>query len=244
LEAQLTPEMGWTAPTAAVWFQGWSVGPVRMINPACADEATELPTATQEPMAGHETSVSAAAAPTTDCSAHRAPPLSVVRMTPRPALAPFNVVAVVPTTVQRTPATPTRAAVAAVAVVDGEFVDGVPDVAGVPAGRVVDGGGGRAPLPLAAPDRQSTPLRYPVPAGVVSVVHVDPPSVVRATIPATWSTSIEVWAVTQQWWPSEQETAVAPATLGGREPAWVHPVLGDAETRATAPPATVPMATH
>jgi hypothetical protein len=56
---------------------------------------------------------------------------------------------------------------------------------GVLVGVVVGDGTGRAPLPAAGPLRQDTPVRYPRPVGMVSVVQVRPPLVVTTTTPAT-----------------------------------------------------------
>ena len=58
---------------------------------------------------------------------------------------------------------------------------------------------------------------------------------VTATAPATWSTSMVVWAVTQQWWLVGQSMAVAPDTPAGRAPACRHPDTGEVDTRAVAP---------
>ena len=84
--------------------------------PAVADVATELPTATQDPTAGQETSRKVAAVVEICWLDQTAPPLSLVSTTPCPDRAPLRVVDVVPTTVQRTPATPTGAVVGVVVV--------------------------------------------------------------------------------------------------------------------------------
>lgn len=192
VDTQLTPDRDWGALTAAACFQGRSVDPVRTSTPAGADEATELPTATHASTAVHDTSLSAAADAVTGWLDHRAPPLSVVRTSPCPLRDPLREVAVVPTTVQRTPATPLAVAVVDVVVVGAVVVDPVvgaaPDAVGEP--EVVDGAvlvevKGRAPLPVDEPIRQDTALRVPSPLGVATGTHVDPPSVVAVTTPAT-----------------------------------------------------------
>src|ERR1700677_2998170 len=106
-EVQLTASNGWGAPTGAVCRHGRLPEPVRTTMPAVADVATELPTTTQDPTAGQETSRNVAAVVEICWLDQTAPPLSVVSTTPCPDLAPPRVVEVVPTTVQRTPATPT-----------------------------------------------------------------------------------------------------------------------------------------
>jgi hypothetical protein len=64
-------------------------------------------------------------------------------------------------------------------------VVGVVDATGVLDGVVVGEGRGRAPLPAAGPLRQDTPVRYPRPVGMVSMVQVRPSFVVTTTTPAT-----------------------------------------------------------
>jgi hypothetical protein len=64
-------------------------------------------------------------------------------------------------------------------------VVGVAGATGVLDGVVVGDGRGRAPLPVTGPLRQDTPVRYPRPVGMVSVVQVRPPLVVTTTTPAT-----------------------------------------------------------
>jgi hypothetical protein len=82
-----------------------------------------------------------------------------------------------------------------------------------------------------------------MPVGVRTAVQLDAPSVVRATVPVTWSTSTDVWAVTQQERLSEHEISVAPF-MPGSDPAWVQVEVGELETRVTTLSAPVPAATH
>ncbi len=229
LETQLAADKGCANPTIAACLQGWSVGPVKRTTPASAEVTTELPTATQESMVVQDTSMRAAAEMGTGWFDQVAPPLSVVITSPWPVRAPFKVVAVVPTTVQRTPATPVGEVVVVTAVDDVDAAAGAV-LAGTPVGAVavvVVEVKGKAPLPMPGPFRQETPLRYPRPLGTLSLAHVDPPSVVTAMTPATWSTSTEVCAVTQQWWSSEHAMAVAPVTPAGSAPSCSHPELGE-----------------
>jgi hypothetical protein len=195
-ELQLTPASDWGELTAAACFQGWSAEPVRTSTPAGADEATELPTATHASTAMHDTSLRAAAEAVTDWLDQRAPPLLVVRTSPCPLRDPLREVAVVPTTVQRTPATPLAVAVVDVVVVGAVVVDAVvgaaPDAVGEPDGvddvvevEVEVEVKGRAPLPVDEPVRQETALSVPTPLGMVTGAQVDPPSAVAAITPAT-----------------------------------------------------------
>lgn len=245
LETQLTPDRGWADPTTAGCLQGWLADPVRITSPAWAAVATELPAETHEPTDVQDTSLRAAAMGVTNWFVQLAPPLLVVRTNPCPVPALFRVVAVVPTTVQTTPATPAAGAlVVVVATVVDVLPGAVSGAVGVVFGVLAEEVKGSAPLPLLSALRQEMPLRYPVPAGMGSMDHRAPPSVVTATTPVTWSTSTDVCAVTQQCWSSEHDTAVAPDTLAGSVPAWVHPEVGVAETKATTPPVPAPVAIH
>ena len=96
-----------------------------------------------------------------------APPLSVVRITPWPVRAPLRVLAVVPTTVHRTPGTPTRgqaaqwswqrsSVVGAVVVGEARGRRSAPPVVVVGAAVVV---GGARRSRWRRPPRQETPLR-------------------------------------------------------------------------------------
>jgi hypothetical protein len=164
-EAQLTAVRGCAEATDAGFVHGEAVGPVRMMSPADADADGVLPTVTHEPMAVHETSDRLADDVVTVRSAHVAPPLADVRRIPWPVRAPSRVVEVVPTTVQRAPATPTTGAVVVVvvgAVVVGAAVLGAPGavvaggvVVGTAAGTVV----GTAPLPVVDPAMHEMPFR-------------------------------------------------------------------------------------
>ena len=199
-EVQLTASNGWGAPTRVVCRHGRRPEPVRTTMPAVADVATELPTATQDPTAGQETSRKVAAVVEICWLDQTAPPLSVVSTTPCPDLALARVVEVVPTTVQRTPATPTGVVVGVVVaagvvvVVAGtelvaEPVPGTDEVDGVGLGAVVAGEG--RPPPAAGPGRQETADRKPMPVGMTTGDQVEPPSVVRATAPVPWSPSVD-----------------------------------------------------
>lgn len=163
-EVQLTAVNGWGDVTAVGARQGRVRAPVTMTRPAWGARATELPTVTQVPIETHDTAASEADKELTVWLDQVAPPLSVVKINPCPSLAVVNVFELVPTTVQRTPATPTTGVVGW-GTVDVVVVDVVvvlpPGTAG---GDVVDvvevvGGTGRAPPPVGGPARQETPLR-------------------------------------------------------------------------------------
>ena len=207
VEVQLTEARDWGEPTTAAPFQteaGVPVSwPVRIESPASGNPATEVPTATHEPGAVHDTPVNEAAKPLTVSLVQEPPPFALVRTTPWPERTASRVELVVPTTTQSTPA--------------GDDVVG---------------------------PRHETPLRNPVPAGTEDGAHWAPPSVVTATVPATWSRSGMVRAVTQQCWSSVQEIPVAPDIPGGRAPSWFQVAPAAFETRTDAPSALVASATH
>lgn len=196
VEMQLTAVSGCGDPTTDGDFQGRAGDPLTMTRPAWGAVTTVLPTVTHVPIAVHDTPLSDADEVATVWFAQVAPPLSVVIMIPCPTLAPLRVSAVVPTTVQRTPGTPTVGTGGAVVVV---VVGGVVVVVvvaavvggvapeGADGGGTVDvvGGTGSAPLPVGDPLRQETPLREPMPVGVGTVIQPVPPSVVRAMAPTT-----------------------------------------------------------
>jgi hypothetical protein len=100
VETQSTALRGWGAATADDRRQGLRRGPVSMTTPAWVWVPTELPTATQVSMAVQETSINEAAVALTGCRVQTAPPLSVVRMTPRPDRGSSREAEVVPVTVQ------------------------------------------------------------------------------------------------------------------------------------------------
>jgi hypothetical protein len=172
---QLTAVSGCADPTTEGDFQGRVGDPLTIITPACGAVMIVLPTVTQVPMAVQDTPVSEADVLTTAGRDQVAPPLSVVSMTPWPILAPFRVLAVVPTTMQRAPGTPTMGAGGTVVVVvvggvvvvvvgwagadePGGVDDTVPGAVGGGVVVVVEGTG-NAPLPVGDPLRQETPLR-------------------------------------------------------------------------------------
>ena len=84
----------------------------------------------------------------------------------------------VPTAVQRTPATPTTGTVDVVEPTGGGGVVEAAAGVGVDAGGADAGGGadvvGKAPLPVVGPTRQEMPLRTPRPGGVTAADHVVP----------------------------------------------------------------------
>ena len=171
-ETQLTADSDWGDGTTAGPCQGSPAWPVRMISPAVAEVLPVLPTATQVSMAVQDTSDSEADDGVTAWVVHAAPPLSDVSSTPRPDRVLFTPVAVVPTTVHRTPATPTVGAGEVVVVVGATVVV---VVVGAPTGAepgvelVAAAAGaaaaavtvvvGSAPLPEGAPAMHETPLR-------------------------------------------------------------------------------------
>jgi hypothetical protein len=227
-----------------------------MIIPAGIDAATVLPTATHWPTATQDTPARLAEEMGTTGLVHTAPPLSEVNSTPCPDRELVTLVAVVPTTAHRAPATPTIGAVvvvvdvvgAVVVVVVGAVVvlGAAPGAAGGggAVGAVVVVGTGRAPLPAVDPSIHETSFRYPSPDGVGTVAQVEPPSVVTTTWLVTWSPDGAVCAVTQQSLSSVQEMAVATDNPAGRAPSWLQPESGVVEVSATAPVAVVPMAVH
>jgi hypothetical protein len=77
---------------------------------------------------------------------------------------------------------------------------------------------------------------------VATAVHVVPPSVVRATAPATWSLSTARLPVAQQSSAVVQESEVAPVMPAGSGPSTVQPATAESAASATAPPAVDPTA--
>ncbi len=166
-ELQLTAVNDWGAVIAVGSCQGLPTRPLTMIRPASAARATELPTATHSPTAVHDTPVSEAHNGATVWLDQTAPPFSVVKIKAWPVRALVRVSAVVPTTVQRTPATPTggAAVVVVAATVDVVVVVLPTGVDVVEAGATVEGvvatvdGTGMLPLPVGDPAAQETPFR-------------------------------------------------------------------------------------
>ena len=120
---------------------------------------------------------------------------------------------------------------------DGVVVDGV-----VVDGAVVDENG--RPLRLPVLGRQEMLSSSPTPFGVDVGSQVAPPSLVKSTTPATWSTSVALSAATQQSWWSVHEMPVAPETPADSVPTCAHSASPDDETNAAVPPAVLPVAMH
>jgi hypothetical protein len=141
VEAQLTAERDWGAETTVDPVHGSAARLVSTIRPAVGEDANVDPTATQVPTAVQDTSASAADEVVTVWVVQTAPPLSDESRTPRPERALSRLVAVVPTTVQWAPATPT---VGTGAVVGGVVVAGGAVVVGAAVVLVVVGAAGAA----------------------------------------------------------------------------------------------------
>ena len=74
-----------------------------------------------------------------------------------------------------------------------------------------------------------------MPGGVATVAQFDPPSVVRARAPATWSSATAWWPVTQQRWSPMQEMPLAPDMAAGRAPVCTQDAPEVVDTSATEP---------
>lgn len=174
-EEQATPNRGSGEVTVVAPFQGLVVGPVKSRTPEAAELVMVFPTATQVSSAIQETPKSSASEAGVGWLVQVAPPLEVVKTTPWPVRARFWSVAVDPTTVHRTPGTPTGS----VDVVDGAAVVGAVGTVIWPLGAEP----GTAPAWSVGPCTQETEFRKPEPAGIGSVVHEEPPFEVATTEP-------------------------------------------------------------
>lgn len=172
-DGQLTTVTGCETATESACFQVLAPLPVSTTRPASGVVATEVPTTTQEPATGHDTSVKAAAVGGTRSGVHVDPPSVVVMITPWPVRAPSSVVAVVPTTVQSNPGTPGRVVVVVAGTVDVVVATGGPPAAGGAFAAVddeldeLDDENGRLPFD-AEPEEHASPPNEPVPKGTVS----------------------------------------------------------------------------
>jgi hypothetical protein len=77
-----TPETARGMVTIVGRCHGVWLAPVSTVTPACVDAAGVLPTATQEPIDGHETANRVATEEGTGSEVHEAPPFPLVRIRP------------------------------------------------------------------------------------------------------------------------------------------------------------------